>query len=111
MKTQQEQFIHIQKNGNKYYYKDREMTIYHRLDGPAIEGLSGSKEWRVDGKLHRLDGPAVEYVGEYKSWYINGKRLTQEGFIALTTPKAIELTLDQIAEKFGISVDNLKIVK
>ena len=23
--------------GNKLYYKDRAMTIYHRLDGPAVE--------------------------------------------------------------------------
>jgi len=41
------------------YYKDKAMTVYHRLDGPAFEGV-GRKEWYVNDKLHRLDGPAVE---------------------------------------------------
>lgn len=31
--------------------------------------------------------------------------------VRLCTPKEIELTLDQIAEKFGVDVDNLKIKK
>ena len=32
----------------------------HRIDGPAVERISGSKEWWLDGKLHREDGPAIE---------------------------------------------------
>jgi hypothetical protein len=57
--------------GNKYYYKDREMTTRHRIDGPAIERSDGSKEWYVDGKLHRLDGPAVEWSDGSKEWYVD----------------------------------------
>jgi hypothetical protein len=70
---QQEQYIQINKNGNKIYYKNRAMTILHRLDGPAIECADGGKIWHIEGKRHRLDGPAVEYSGGYKAWYVDGK--------------------------------------
>jgi hypothetical protein len=134
MQKREEQFIHIDKYGNKLYFKNREMTFLHRLDGPAVEyvdgfkswyvdgkrhridgpaveGSDGSKEWYVDGRRHRIDGPAVEYVDGYKAWYVDGKFLTKKEFIALTAPKQVELTFDQIAEKFGISVEQLKVVK
>jgi hypothetical protein len=77
---QQEQYIHIDKYGHKRYYKDRKMTIRHRLDGPAIEGANGGKAWYVDGQHHRLDGPAIEGAGGYKAWYVDGKSLTEEEF-------------------------------
>jgi hypothetical protein len=128
----QEQYIHVDTYGDKFYYKDREMTTRHRLDGPAVEGSSGTKVWLVDGKLHRLDGPAVEGSSGYKSWYVDGqchrldgpayeqadgtkfwyvdgKRLTEEEFNALTAP--LELTLDQIAAKFGVDASKVKIKK
>jgi hypothetical protein len=131
---QEEQFIHIDKYGDKLYYKDKAMKICHRLDGPAVECLDGDKVWYIDGKMHRLDGPAIEYSDGYRAWYVDGKRhrldgpavecedgdkvwyvdgkfLTEAEFINFTSPKPVELTLDQIAEKFGICVDNLKIVK
>ena len=58
--------------GTFYYYKDPEMTILHREDGPAIEWVSGNKEWLINGKLHRLDGPALEYVTGYSAqWFVN----------------------------------------
>ena len=127
-----EQFIHIDKCGNKRFYSDREMTIYHREDGPAIEHANGTKYWYLNGKLHREDGPAVEWVDgdkswflngvrhredgpaiEYadgdKSWFLNGERLAEEEFNARVNP--VELTLDEIAEKFGVSVSSLKIKK
>ena len=104
-----EQFIHIKESGNKAYYSDREMTILHREDGPAIEYANGSKVWYLDGKRHREDGPAVEGSSRYKAWYLNGKELTEDEFNARTNP--VELTLDEIAEKFGVSVDRLKIKK
>jgi hypothetical protein len=134
MKTQ---YIKIVEDDSKYYYSDAAMKILHRIDGPAIEYAdgykawwvdgklhrldgpavelnSGSKEWWVDGKIHRLDGPAIEYVGGYvdgyKSWYINGKYFSKEDFIRLTA-KEIVLTMDQIAAKFGVDVNNLKITK
>jgi hypothetical protein len=131
---QEEQFIFINEVGIKFYFKDRTMKIRHRLDGPAIECLDGYKVWYIDGKMHRLDGPAIVYTDGSKEWYIDGKRhrldgpavecadgdkvwfingkyLIEEEFIDLTSPKPVALTLDQIAAKFGIRVDNLKIVK
>ena len=150
-----EQFIHITEGGSKFYYSDREMTIlhredgpaleypngdkewrlngkYHREDGPAIEYADGSKEWRLNGKYHREDGPAIEDPNGYKAWYLNGKlhredgpavedcdgykgwhlngeELTEEEFNARMNP--VELTLDEIADKFGVSVNRLKIKK
>src|SRR6056300_220307 len=152
---QKEQFIHIDEDGDKFYHSEREMTIRHREDGPAIENANGSKSWYLnnrlhredgpaienangdkswflDGKRHREDGPAIEWSDGSKSWYLNGKRhredgpaienangdkswflngklLTEKEFNALMNP--VELTLDEIAKKFGVSVDKLKIKK
>ena len=153
---QKEQFIRIDKYGDKFYFSDREMTIrhredgpayecaggakvwylngerhredgpaieyadgskswyingeLHREDGPAAEYVSGSKGWYLNGKLHREDGPAIEYADGDKSWYLNGQFLTEEEFNARMNP-VTELTLDEIASKFGVSVSKLKIKK
>jgi hypothetical protein len=48
----------------------------HRIDGPAVELVSGRKEWWIDGRLHRTDGPAIEYAYGAKSWYLNDGRYT-----------------------------------
>ena len=66
------QYIYTHSVGDKFYYKDPEMTILHREDGPAIEWVGGDKVWYVNGELHRLDGPATKWVGGDKGWYING---------------------------------------
>src|SRR5210317_1951397 len=130
--SKKEQFIHISKDGDKLYHSDREITVLSREDGPAIEYASGSKSWYLNGKLHREDGPAVEHAsgGKYwyindkrhreegpaiesangdKEWYINGEELTEEEFNARMNP--VELTLVEIASKFGVSVEQLKIKK
>ena len=104
----QEQYIWIDEYDNKCYYKDRKMTIYHCLDGPAIEWSSGSKFWYVDDKLHRLDGPAIEWADGDKEWYVNGEYLTEEQFNTLSAQK-IELTLEDIAAKFGVDASKVKI--
>jgi len=152
---QEEQYIRIDRDGNKFYYKNKTMTILHRLDGPAVEYAHGYKAWFVDGKRHRLDGPAIEYANVdkewyvdgrlnrldgpavedayghkewwvngkqhrldgpafeyangYKAWWVDGKLLSEEAFNALSKP--IELTLDDIAAKFGVDVNKIKIVK
>ena len=127
-----EQFIYVNGYGSKFYYSDREMKILHREDGPAIERANGTKMWWVDGKRHREDGPAVEWSNGTKSWWVDGKRhredgpaierydgtkewwvdgneLTEDEFNARMNP--VELTLEDIAEKFGVSVEQLKIKK
>jgi hypothetical protein len=62
--------------GSKYYYKDREKTIRHRVDGPAVDKVNGYKAWYANGKVHRIDGSAIEHSdGDKaidKAWYING---------------------------------------
>ena len=76
----QEKYIKIDEYGTKIYYKDREMSIIHRNDGPAIEYSSGSKEWWVDGVMHREDGPAVILVTKpRKEWWINGNLHRDDG--------------------------------
>ena len=103
----EEQYIKINNVGDKFYYSDKAMTVLHREDGPAIEWTSGSKAWYINGKLHREDGPANEWTVGGNEWWVDGKRLTEEEFNLQMSP--IELTLDEIAEKFGVSVDKLKI--
>ena len=65
------QYIEISEYGSKFYHSDKEMTIYHREDGPAFENKKGYKAWYLNGKLHREDGPAVKWVSA-KYWYLNG---------------------------------------
>ena len=69
---------------DKTYFKDKAMTIRHRIDGPAFELVTGSKAWYVNGKRHRIDGPAIVYHNESKVWYVNGvfiMRLDKDGKI------------------------------
>ena len=79
------QYIKITQHG-KFYYSDKAMTICHREDGPAVEHASGDK-----------------------AWWLNCKHLTEDQFNAHFT--TLELTMDQIAAKFGIDVSKLKITK
>ena len=104
------QYIKIDESGNTHYYSDREMKILHREDGPAYVGSLGSKSWWVNGRLHREDGPAAIWHNGRKSWYLNDERVSEAEHKQLTA-KEIVLTMDQIAAKFGISVEGLKIKK
>ena len=71
-----------------YYYKDPDHELLHRLDGPAVEGKNGTKEWYKDGELHRLDGPAIEHSNGTKEWYKDGKlhRDEKDPYTGLTLP-------------------------
>jgi hypothetical protein len=75
----QAQYIKIDEDGSKFYFKDREMNILHREDGPAIEYAHGSKFWFINGRLHREDGPAIDQGERAKLWYIHGKRHRKGG--------------------------------
>ena len=60
-------------SGEKYYFKDSNGNIYHRVGGPAYQ--SGPyEEWYFDGKLHREDGPAIHRKGQDAEYWLNGKR-------------------------------------
>jgi len=98
--------VEVYPNGDRFWYNEKGKS--HREDGPAREYVNGYKAWFINGKLHREDGPAIEYANGDKSWWINGKRFTEEEF---NNRNKVELTLDEIASKFGISVDQLKIKK
>ena len=93
-------------NGDCIWYNGKGQP--HRENGPAAEFANGDKVWWINGKRHREDGPAFEYANGNKKWYINGKELTEEEF---NNRNNVELTLDEIAAKFGVSVDQLKIKK
>ena len=79
------QYIKIDKDGDKFYYSDKEMEILHREDGPAVEYASGSKfsrksSWYLNGMRHREDGPACEWADGYKEWYLKGIEYSEEDF-------------------------------
>ena len=69
---------------------------------------NGDKHWYLNGKLHREDGPAVEFVNGNKIWYINGEELSEEEF---NSRNNVELSLEEISEKFNIPLDKLRIKK
>jgi len=80
--NKKEQFIHVDEDGNKRYFADREMTTLHREDGPAVEWADGSREWYINHKCHREDGPAYECFSGAKEWWFNGRHLTEADFNA-----------------------------
>ena len=92
-------------DGTKKWYRNGQL---HREDGPAIERSNGDKYWYRDGQFHREDGPALEYASGTKVWYIEGNQLTESEF---NSRNKSELTMGQIAEKFNIPVESLKIKK
>ena len=110
----QEQYIKIDKQGGKHYFKDKEMTIWHREDGPAYESVDGIKTWCRNGKLHREDGPAFmePEIGLYE-WHWDGKELTEKQFNAKVRrmQREVVLTFDEIADKLGARADKLVIKK
>ena len=95
-------------NDDKEWFQNGKL---HRLDGPAVEWVNDDKEWFQNGQHHRIDGPAVELANGIKEWWIEGEELTRDQFNQRVNPKPVELTLDQVAERFGIPVEQLKIKK
>jgi len=51
----------------------------HREDGPAVVGPKGLKEWYLNGKRHREDGPAVIKGDGSKYWFLNGELHREDG--------------------------------
>jgi len=67
----------INEYGSVIYTNSREQK--HRLDGPAIEWMDGSKFWYKNGHWHRTDGPALIFAHGRKCWYVNGQQHRLDG--------------------------------
>jgi hypothetical protein len=80
MKTQ---YIY-REHGFTCYYSDRDMTLYHREDGPAVICSDGYEAWYINDELHNPNGPAVTYPDGSKQWYINGEEMTETQFNEIT---------------------------
>lgn len=95
------QYIKKTSHGD-YYYSDKEMTIYHRDDGPAIiesvDGEDSGNFWYLNGRLHRDNGPAVMMHDGYNAWYLNGEHLagvfSQEGFTKYKLQSKINININ-----------------
>ena len=98
-----EYIVKVYNNGDRHWFLNDKL---HREDGPAAEYADGYKAWFINDKRHREDGPAAEYADGYKAWYINGKELTEEEF---NNRNKVELTLEDIANKFNIDIKELRI--
>jgi len=79
------QYIVKSFGGGTFYHKNKEMTILHREDGPAVEWDNGCKEWWLNNKLHREDGPAYEGLHGNKEWFLNGRIYSEEEHKRLTS--------------------------
>jgi hypothetical protein len=66
-----ESYLQIEEWGTRVW-RNKEGE-FHKLDGPAIEYMSGYKVWYKNGLRHRLDGPAREFVGGREEWWEKGE--------------------------------------
>jgi hypothetical protein len=80
MKTNKESYC-VKSEHVIIWYRNGTDDIYHCVDGPAVEYISGSsitlghKEWWVDGQLHREDGPAIIYADGIEEWWYRDHRI------------------------------------
>jgi hypothetical protein len=82
------QIYHVEVDDYQTVWYDKPNGNLHRIDGPALEYVNGSKYWYLNGQLHRTDGPALEYAGGAKAWYLNNKEMTEQEFLAATKTPA-----------------------
>lgn len=54
-------------DGSKLWFDE---GMYHRDDGPAVEWSVGNNAWYLHGRLHRVDGPAIDY-GNHKTFFLD----------------------------------------
>ena len=45
----------------------------HRVHGPAIEFVDGTKAWYQNDMLHRTDGPAYASPFGFDEWWLDGE--------------------------------------
>lgn len=65
--------VEVDECGNKCWYNSRNQS--HRMYGPAIEYVNGTRIWYQNGLLHREDGPAIEWFHGTKEYWIEGIRI------------------------------------
>ena len=80
---------------NIRWCKDGKGGKLHREDGPAYEGINGTKEWWLNGKYHREDGPAIEWADGSKFWFLNGIEYTEELYNKIQLNKKLHQTLEE----------------
>jgi hypothetical protein len=79
-------------HGDKYWYLNDGL---HRInDLPAVEYITGNKEWFVDGKRHRDNNPAIITSNGTKHWFIEGEEYTEKEFLYYTRKKKIALIIE-----------------
>jgi hypothetical protein len=73
--------VYIKKTGDSTsYFSDKEMTCYHREDGPAHETDGGYKSYWKDGVRHREDGPAIIYTIGPPKFFLEGFELRESDY-------------------------------
>ena len=107
-------------NGNVIYHEKSDGNWFkHEFDsnGRTIYREQSTGFW--DKREYDLNANVIYYENSTGFWCkyeydLNGNEIYYEdsdGVIRDNRPKVIELTLEQIAEKFGIDVNNIKIKK
>lgn len=91
MKDKKTQYIQINPDGTKQYFSDKNLSIHHREDGPAIE-------WGEAWIVHPFNDWSKD---DLYCWYINGKRVTKEEHYAHYNPSKAK-TININGQEFTI---------
>ena len=70
--------IEVDNEGTRRYYNSAGQL--HRVHGPAVEFLSGERQWYQNGNLHRTDGPAIISKIGAQSFWLNGEYITKREY-------------------------------
>mgnify|MGYP005849986747 CR=1 FL=1 len=61
------------------------------MESKLIIYLSGNRYWKLpSGDLHRECGPAVEYISGHKEWWLNGIEYSEQEYIKKMRLKKLE---------------------
>ena len=113
-------FVIKDSNGQEIYYEDSDGYLYKKeydSNGNEIYYENYNRYWSK--REYDSNGNQIYYENSNRYWYkkeydSNGNLIYYEdsdGIIIDKRPKQVELTLDEIANKFGINVSQLKIKK
>lgn len=69
---------HIDNQGTVRIYKDKKL---HCINGPAVIGKRGYKQYMINDKLHREDGPAIIYADGSKRYYLNNIEIDESEYL------------------------------